>query len=184
MSYFTFNMSASTQGPSTPKNPQRSSSSNSAVPQLDHDSSTLPINSSATMLCEPTVSGQTALNPEAQWSGFNSSLLQVDGAFSGSALPSYDQSTLHAALTTNDDLRWMLIGMNERMANLEQTATAGNRTMDQMGNHVSDMLSRLAVIEGMIKVVEDLKQSLRDFTRGLVPHILGVNLEEDLEKQG
>lgn len=106
MSYFTFNMSASTQGPSTPKNPQRSSSSNSAVPQLDHDSSTLPINSSATMLCEPTVSGQTALNPEAQWSGFNSSLLQVDGAFSGSALPPYDQSTLHAALTTNDDLRW------------------------------------------------------------------------------
>ncbi|KAF5136454.1 hypothetical protein E5D57_000216 [Metarhizium anisopliae] len=78
----------------------------------------------------------------------------------------------------------MLIGMNERMANLEQTAAAGNRTMDQMGNHISDMLSRLAVIEGMIKVVEDLKQNLRDFTRGLVPHILGVNLEEDLEKQG
>ncbi|KAK9443307.1 hypothetical protein VB005_02590 [Metarhizium brunneum] len=184
MSYFTFNLSASTQGPPNAKKEQcTSSSSELVVPQLDHESSTLPTNSPATTLCEPALCGQPTLNPGAPWIGFDGSLL-VDGPINGGALPSYDQSSFHPGLTTNDDLRWMLMGMNDRIATLEQAAATANQTVDQLAKNVCDMLSRLAVIEGMLKVVEDLKQNLRDFTRGLMPHILRVNLEEDLERHG
>lgn len=44
------------------------------------------------------------------------------------------------------------------------------------------MLSCLAIIKGILKVIEDLKQNLRDFTRGLIPYILRVNLEENLKR--
>lgn len=84
----------------------------------------------------------------------------------------------------SDLLLRMLMGMNDRIATLEQAAATGNQTVDQLAKNVCDMLSRLAVIEGMLKVVEDLKQNLKDFTRGLMPHILRVNLEEDLERHG
>lgn len=105
MAYFSFNMSTGTQGPAQPKKQQSSGSSDSVVPQLDHDSSTLPTNSPSTTICDLALGGQTTLNPEAPWFGFDGDAL-ADRAFQGGALQSYDQSALQVSLTTNDDLRW------------------------------------------------------------------------------
>lgn len=78
----------------------------------------------------------------------------------------------------------MLIGMDARIVALEQSVAAGNSTMDQLGTNINGMLSHLAAIEGMFKVVDDLKQNLRDLTKKILRHIFGQVLEEDLEKQG
>lgn len=75
------------------------------------------------------------------------------------------------------------MGMTARIAALEESVAAGNRTAGQLEVHTSDVLSRLAVIEGMLRVVGDLKHLLRDFTKALLPHVFGENFEEDLEKQ-
>ncbi|KAG8422532.1 hypothetical protein J3459_010274 [Metarhizium acridum] len=75
------------------------------------------------------------------------------------------------------------MAMNSRIAVLEQSIAAGNKTMDQLGVYTGDVLTRLAVIEGMLKVVDDLKQHLRDFTKTLLPHIFGREVEGDVESQ-
>ena len=77
----------------------------------------------------------------------------------------------------------MLMGLSARIATLEQSVAAGRRATEQLSSNFCGILSRLAAIEGMLKIVEDLKNNLRDFTRGLMPHIFGEHIEEDLEKQ-
>lgn len=78
----------------------------SEVPQLDHDSSTIPSSSPSTMTSEPAGPSQSALNPEASWFDFSGLPGPNDMLFPENGdLPTYN-SSYQFGMTINDDTKW------------------------------------------------------------------------------
>ncbi|KAM4063822.1 hypothetical protein HRG_012522 [Hirsutella rhossiliensis] len=153
------------------------------VPQLDHDSSTVPSSSPSTTSSKSVAPVQSTLNPQASWFDFNGLPAENDMLFPNSDnLPPYEQP-FRCGTTTNEDIKWMVIGMASRLDALELAVSTGNMRIGHVQDGVTEILKRSQTAEDMVREIDNLKKSLKELIKSFVLLSFGGEGIEDNEMQ-
>ncbi|PHH84280.1 hypothetical protein CDD83_2209 [Cordyceps sp. RAO-2017] len=152
----------------------------SEVPQLDHESSTIPSSSPSTADLG-SAAFPTTLNPQAPWFDFSSPPALPGGPFPDTyVLPSFEQN-FQNPITNNDDIKWVLTGMMFRLDALELAISTANLHISQVQEGVAEILRQSQSTEDIAQAIEGLKKSLKELVTSLVLHLLGGDGTEDVE---
>lgn len=104
--------------------------------------------------------------------------------------PPFDYSGLHGlpiggwggGLTTNEDIKEILMNISSRLENLESAGARDQDLLRQIGFNVDMALPKLlSMTETLVTSVEDLRKSLKVFMRGLLNHLYSWHIEGDIE---
>ncbi|KAM4061085.1 hypothetical protein HRG_012982 [Hirsutella rhossiliensis] len=151
------------------------------VPQLDHDSSTVPSSSPSTTSSEPPAPSQSALNPQASCFDFDGISTQNDVLFN-SNLWAYG-SPFQCCTTTNDDIKWMMHSISSRLDALELAVSTANIQVAYVQDGVSEVLRLFQTTEDMTREMEDLKRSLKELLKSFMLFSWGGEGIEDIDVQ-
>ncbi|KAM5353332.1 hypothetical protein ACJZ2D_016764 [Fusarium nematophilum] len=132
------------------------------LPSLDFDPSTLQC------LAEATNGTSFLSAPQAN--------MQASGY---QELPCGQPSTSDSS---PEELKCVLENISLRLEDLERAVSAGNCQLNQIGFNIDTALPKLlSAMEDFRETIESLRKSLRVFTRELVNHLLGWNMDDDAE---
>ncbi|UKZ61675.1 uncharacterized protein TrAtP1_002932 [Trichoderma atroviride] len=78
--------------------------------------------------------------------------------------------------TSTEDIKWMLMGITSRLDALETAVSTGNSRIIQLNTHMIASLGNIPSREEFMDVMNDLKKSVKGFTKALLLQLFGCHV--------
>ncbi|KAF4957161.1 hypothetical protein FSARC_11370 [Fusarium sarcochroum] len=139
------------------------------LPRLDFDTSTL---TSSALSLDPAASAPPCMESLSMD-------LTVDSAMNDYQVPVSTKSA-----DDSEEIKRMLTDISSRLTDLESAVSAGNAQLNQLGFNLDIAMPRITGMADEFRgAIEGLKESIKDFARGLINHLVNCRIEGDVESR-
>ncbi|KHO10909.1 hypothetical protein MAA_11446 [Metarhizium robertsii ARSEF 23] len=144
------------------------------MPQLSFDCSTAPsslssVNSSGNEFDE------LKLNPEAPsfpyydpWTTVDPTQVSHYGGHS-----SCNQADLYGGFTTNEELKWILVGLASKVDAINAAIGVTNARITSVEGKLDSIFNELPRTERTLEAIDELKVSVKEFSKALITQLFG-----------